>query len=241
MTSEQAPDRGKIEEGSSASTDIPYRHNRRDFLRMVGIGAGSLAFGGWLIRRVDAQGRPTYSMIVVDFNKCTGCRTCETICAQNNHRINIDGQELWGLGNPALSNVRVAYFNPPVDIPNRCVMCEDAPCIAACPVEPHPESGHRALYRDEKTQAIKNDPERCIACGSCASACREKRVGAILLDSDSGKPTGICNLCEGDPVCVKYCPYGALTHIKGGLKGQHYALPPEEIARQLTALWYQQR
>lgn len=222
----------------SSSTQKTSDVTRRDFLKVLGAGAGSLAFGGWLIRTVDAQDRPVYSMIVVDFNKCTGCRTCETTCAQHNFPVTVAGEEMWGLGNPAKSNVRVIYFNPPVDVPNRCVMCEDAPCVESCPVDPDSTNGRKALYRDEKTLAVKNDPVRCIGCGTCADTCKENRVGAILMDKDTGKPTGICNLCEGNPTCVKQCPFGALTHIKRGLKGQHYALPPEEVAQQLMSLWY---
>jgi len=213
--------------------------SRRDFLRTAGVGsAGLITFGGWLVKSVSAQERPAYSLIVVDFNKCTGCRTCEAVCSQANEKVKLDGEELLGLGNPRFSNVRVYSFNPPVEIPNRCVMCGDAPCIEACPVPPDPVTGRKALYRDEKTLAIKNDPERCVACGSCAEVCLDKRVGAIILDPVTSKPGGICNLCEGDPACVKYCPFEALTHVSGGLDGRHYALPPEKVAQELISLWY---
>ena len=212
---------------------------RREFIKTLGIGSGSLfAIGGWLIQNADAQENVTYSLVVVDFNKCTGCRTCEAVCSQVNNKVIIDGEELLGLGNPHLSNVRVHYFNPPVDIPNRCVMCNDAPCIEACPVDPDPDTGRKALYRDEKTMSVKSDPDRCIGCGSCAQTCTEKRTGAILLNPESNKPEGICNLCEGDPACVKYCPFGALTHVKGSMDGREYAQSPEKVAEELISLWY---
>jgi len=213
--------------------------SRREFLHVIGVGSGALiSFGGWLAKTVNAQGKAEYGLIVVDFNKCTGCRTCEAVCSQANMKVNINGEELRGLGNPHFSNIRVMYFNPPVDIPNRCLQCNDAPCIEACPVPPDPNTGRKALYRDEKTLAIMTDYDRCIGCGSCAQACTEKRVGAIIMDPDTSKPGGICNLCDGDPACVKYCPFGALTYVKGGLDGRHYALPPEKIAQQLTTMWY---
>ena len=212
---------------------------RREFIKTLGIGSGSLfAIGGWLIENADAQENVTYSLVVVDFTKCTGCRTCEAVCSQVNNKVNIDGEELNGLGNPHSSNIRVHYFNPPVDIPNRCVMCNDAPCVEACPVDPDPDTGKKALYRDEKTRAIKTDTDRCIGCGSCAQACSEKRVGAIILNPDTGKPAGICNLCEGDPACVKECPFGALTHVQGGVDGRYYGISPEKAAEKLISLWY---
>ena len=213
--------------------------SRREFLQTIGVGSGGLiTFGVWLVKTVDAQEKVTYGLIVVDFNKCTGCRTCEAVCSQVNNKVTINGEELPGLGNPHFSNVRVMYFNPPVDIPNRCVQCSDAPCIEACPVPPDPKTGRKALYRDEKTLAIKTDHDRCIGCGSCARACAEGRVGAIIMNPDTNKPEGICNLCEGDPACVKYCPFGALSYIEGGLDGRHYAFSPEKIAEQLATLWY---
>ena len=213
--------------------------SRRNFLKTMSVlTGGGISFGGWLVRSVDAQQRVSYGLVVVDFNKCTGCRTCEAVCSQVNRKVTIDGEELLGLGNPHYTNVRVMYFNPPVDIPNRCVQCNDAPCIEACPVTPDATTGRKALYRDEKTQAVKNDPERCIGCGACARTCKELRVGAIILNPDTNKPEGICNLCEGDPACVKYCPNSALTYVQGGLDGRHYASSPEKIAEQLTTLWY---
>ena len=213
--------------------------SRREFLKTLGAGSGGLiAFGGWLVKSADAQEKAEYGLIVVDFNKCTGCRTCEAVCSQVNNKVKVDGEELSGLGNPHLSKVQVYYFNPPVDIPNRCLQCKDAPCIEVCPVNPDPATGRKALYRDEKTLAVKTDLDRCIGCGACARTCSEKRVGAIILNPDTKKPEGICNLCEGDPACVRYCPFGALTYVKGGVDGSHYGLSPEKVAKQLTTLWY---
>jgi Fe-S-cluster-containing hydrogenase component 2 len=221
--------------GSAETINMP----RREFIKTLGTGTGSLlAFGGWLIQDADAQDNVTYSLIVVDFNKCTGCRTCEAVCSQENNKVTVDGEELSGLGNPHLSNVRVHYFNPPVDIPNRCVMCNDAPCVEACPVAPAPDTGNKALYRDEKTMSVKCDPDRCTGCGSCARVCTEKRTGAIVLNPETNMPEGICNLCEGDPACVKYCPFGALTHVKDGMDGREYARSPEKVAGELMTLWY---
>lgn len=220
----------------------PAVPSRRDFLRDAVLGGGGLLIGGrFLVRQVWAQteGEKTvYSMVVVDFNKCAGCRTCETACSSFNHKAVIDGKELPGLGNPFLSNIRVHPFNPDVDVPVMCVMCEDAPCIAACPVEPDAKTGRRALYRDGKLPVLHNDLERCIGCGSCAKACRTKRVGTIVPNPKSNKPERMCTLCGGDPQCVKNCPYGALSHVVEGANGRHYGIAPEAAAAALAKLWY---
>jgi len=219
----------------------PILQNRRSFIKTITIGGAALTVGAIFPTSLTAQssggGKPQRSMILVDFDKCTGCRTCETVCAQFNQQKVINGEALWGLGNPYFANIRVYPFNPDADVPIVCLMCKDNPCIEACPVEPD-EQGHKALYRDTKTLAIRNNKKRCIACGSCAEACREKRVGAIIPNKETNHPERMCNLCNGDPQCVKYCPYGALTHVKGGLDGRHYAVPAEKIAEELIHRWY---
>ncbi len=214
--------------------------SRREFLKKTAVGGSAIVLGTLFVKETFAQRseRPTYSMILVDYNKCTGCRTCETVCSAFNHKVKIGEEELPGLGNPCYSNIRVYSFNPDVDIPVTCLMCRDNPCIESCPVEPDPSTGRKALYRDEKTRAIKNDLERCIGCGSCAEACKTKRIGAIIPNPQTGKPERICNLCNGDPQCVKYCPYEALRHVVGRIDGRHFGFSIEQIAERLTRLWY---
>ncbi|MFH1490636.1 MAG: 4Fe-4S dicluster domain-containing protein [Pseudomonadota bacterium] len=214
--------------------------DRREFIRTAALGAA--AFGLLRLSPIaEAADTPLrrvrYGMILVDFNRCTGCRTCEAICAQHNHKVSVNGRELPGLGNPALARIRVYPFNPDVDVPIVCVMCGDAPCIAACPVEPDAQ-GRRALFRDPKTLAIRNDPERCLACGACGEACRDERVGTIRSNRETDRPEGMCTLCDGDPQCVKHCPYDALSYVLGGLDGRHYGIPAEKIAEGLMRRWY---
>ena len=212
--------------------------DRRSFLKTMVIGGVAVTVGGLLIEKLGAQTEPQYSMILVDFNACTGCRTCETVCSAYNHKTVVDGEVMNGLGNPYLANIRVYPFNPDADVPVVCVMCRDNPCIEACPVAPD-EEGRRALYRDPKTLAITCDEERCVACGSCAEACRTERVAAILPNPQTNRPERMCTLCGGDPQCVKYCPYGALSHIVGGwIDGSHYGVRAEQIAEELIQRWY---
>lgn len=216
--------------------------NRRDFMKRMLIGGGGVIllgkFGILHLSSVQAEKAITYRMITVDLEKCTGCRTCETVCSAYNHRVKVKGEWLNGLGNPHLTNIRIHGFNPDVDVPAVCAMCPDNPCIQACPVEPHPETGRKALYRDEKTNAIKNDLKRCIACGNCAQACREQRVGVIYPNPQTNKPERMCTLCDGDPQCVKYCPFEALSYVEIDLGDEFYGKSPESIAEELTRRWY---
>ena len=215
---------------------------RRDFMKRVAVGGGGAVLLGKLgllhLSSVQAEQVVTFRMIAVDLKKCTGCRTCETVCSAYNHKVEVEGELLNGLGNPLLTNIRVHGFNPDVDVPAVCAMCPDNPCIQACPVEPHSETGRRALYRDEKTNTIKNDLERCIACGNCAEACRNQRVGVIYPNPETNKPERMCTLCGGDPQCVKYCPFEALTYVELDLGHEFYGKSPQFIAEELTRRWY---
>lgn len=211
------------------------RPDRRLFVKTVVIGGLT-----WTGLGLAASGqKPRFGRILADYGKCTGCRTCETVCAQVNQKTEVEGTELWGLGNPNLSCIRVYHFNPDVDVPSVCLMCEDNPCIEACPVDPDGQ-GRRALFRNPKTGAVQCDTERCLACGHCAKACRKERVGAIVPDPKSGHPQRLCTLCDGDPQCVKYCPFGTLEYQTGPLDDTSRAKAAEKIAQGLTLDWYGQ-
>jgi Fe-S-cluster-containing hydrogenase component 2 len=211
--------------------------SRRKFMKAA-FGSGAMVmldqFG--LFRLAQAkEGEKSLTMIVVDYAKCTGCRTCETACSAYNHQQTVNGEILNGLGNPDLANIRVYGYNPDVDVPAVCAMCPDSPCIEACPVDPDPKTGWKALYREEKNLTIKNDTKRCIACGECAEACR---VGVIRPNAETDIPERMCTLCDGDPQCVKYCPFGALSQVKVDTGKKYYAMRPEKIAEQLMNEWY---
>jgi carbon-monoxide dehydrogenase iron sulfur subunit len=225
------PSRGHSPQSRSGLT-------RRKFIQGVAAGSGGLVLGkGWGLFAVAraAPGEAELTMILVDYEKCTGCRTCETVCSASNHRVAVDGELLEGTGNPHLSNIKVYPYNPDADVPAVCAMCPDNPCIEACPVEPDPATGRRALYRDPETLAITNDLERCIGCRSCAEACR---VGVIEPNPETGKPERMCTLCGGDPQCVKACPFGALSQVTVDTGGEFYGLRPEQVAEKLIRDWY---
>lgn len=225
---------------TAAELNHPVLHNRRSFIKQISVAGAAITIGGFLFQgpKLFGQDKPApYNMILVDFNKCTGCRTCETACSANNNKIKVGEELLDGLGNPSLSNIRVYNYNPNVDVPITCVMCTDNPCIEACPVEPDKE-GNKALYRDKQLNTIKNNSERCIGCGSCADACRTKRTGAIIPNKTTNKPEHMCTLCGGDPSCVKKCPYGAIMYMTDFDINRKYALHPDIIAERLIKKIY---
>ena len=82
-----------------------------------------------------------------------------------------------------------------------CRQCADPPCEAVCP--------QRAISRCSETGAMVVDTDRCIGCRSCVIACP---IGGISMNMAAGKIIK-CDLCDGDPECVKYCAYGAIEYL----------------------------
>jgi len=164
--------------------------------------------------------------LVVDYQRCTGCRTCEAACAGAN--VPGHGPEPDGLAPPARSNVQVHGYVPEVQVPTACSLCEDAPCVAACPIPE--QDGRKALYRREDGVVV-SDPARCVRCGSCARACEAERRGVIRMTATG--PEGFCVLCGA---CVAACPYRALSIEPGD--HEFRGVPPDRIAAELTLRWY---
>lgn len=214
--------------------------SRRNFIRNIAWGSGGIALSGSLgFVSAPMMVGDSVKAIVVDYNKCAGCRTCETVCSASNHKISLQGKEIPGQGNPSLSNIRVWRYHPPADVPVTCFLCKDAPCIKACPVSPHSETGRRALYKDEKLGTIKNDYDRCIGCSRCADACKNESGGVIFPDEE-GSPQGMCTLCEGNPQCIQWCPFEALSYLEITDDMLYRGTSPNKIAWSLFGEFYDQ-
>ena len=60
-----------------------------------------------------------------------------------------------------------------------------------------------------KNGAILIDAEKCSGCALCVPSCP---IGMIRIDPVTNVAIK-CNLCDGDPECVKRCPENALAFI----------------------------
>ena len=133
--------------------------------------------------------------LIVNYDKCTGCRICETACSVRH-----------GFGaNPEKAMVHIVKLEGEADvvsIPVKCMRCEDAPCEAICPVG--------AISTHATTGAREIDKDKCIGCSACVYVCP---FGAAILDRSVGNAL-ICDLCDGDPLCAKLCPFGAIQYIR---------------------------
>ncbi len=129
-------------------------------------------------------------MIQVDLSRCTGCRRCEAACAFfHTGRIN-----------PELSRLKVVHlYESGVDGPVVCQQCKERYCMV-CPED--------ALSRGDHGEVVCS-PTVCTLCGACEKACP---IGAVTQFQGF---VYICDLCGGDPKCVKACTEGVLR-FEGG-------------------------
>ena len=138
-------------------------------------------------------------VIRIKEENCTGCRLCELACssikvnefAPKQSRIKVIKNDLEGWARPSI-----------------CVQCEEAMCLAVCPV---------GAIRRAKTKGgdhvIVVEPDACIGCYRCVVACP---FGAI--EFQKGQRAAKCDLCDGDPQCVRFCFYECLEFVKLGKK-----------------------
>jgi carbon-monoxide dehydrogenase iron sulfur subunit len=130
--------------------------------------------------------------ISVDPSKCTGCGICEYACTLEK------GESIW---NPIRSRIRVVRMTPMFNFALACRFCEDAKCVTACP--------EKALVQSDKTGILMVKDKKCKGCDWCIQACPH---GGITLHPDTGLAIA-CDLCEGEPKCVEFCPEEALELV----------------------------
>lgn len=128
-------------------------------------------------------------ILIVNPEKCDGCGECVPAC-QGAH-VSTSGSSV-----PCLRIV--SFPDERVWLPLACQHCEEPSCALTCPTG--------ALTRDRNMPAVLLDHDRCVGCGMCLVSCP---FGAIRLNVDTHKAAK-CDLCEGDPACVKVCQTGAL-------------------------------
>ncbi|WFS62641.1 4Fe-4S dicluster domain-containing protein [Pseudodesulfovibrio thermohalotolerans] len=141
----------------------------------------------------------TRSWLITDPTTCVGCRTCEIVCSLGHDDI----------CQPALSRIHTTY-DPQHKLvklavmPDVCRQCNMADCYLACEYD--------ALTLDPKTGARVIDPAKCQGCGECFAACPYD----MIVENKEKSIFSKCDLCGGDPMCVKYCPADALKFIELG-------------------------
>jgi Fe-S-cluster-containing dehydrogenase component len=129
--------------------------------------------------------------LIIDAERCTACRACELACSFTKE----------GAFAPHLSRIRVVRFmDQGLNVPIVCVNCTRPACVEVCPTG--------AVVVDRCVPVVRINEEECIGCEECIKACP---FGAADFNDEKGVAF-MCDLCDGEPVCVTHCMYGALRY-----------------------------
>jgi Fe-S-cluster-containing hydrogenase component 2 len=83
-----------------------------------------------------------------------------------------------------------------------CQQCQDAPCLNICPV--------KAISKDDSMGRVTVDYDVCIGCRSCVAICPFGAMNYNVIDKRVFK----CDLCDGDPQCVRFCDVKAVDLVE---------------------------
>jgi anaerobic carbon-monoxide dehydrogenase iron sulfur subunit len=127
-------------------------------------------------------------------NQCTECNVCEVACSL------VHSPD--GTINPQYARLRIDHAPDkpskvnPLGIGFVAEICHHCgnppPCAEVCPTD--------AFYYDPATMAAVIDQDNCIQCMECVPGCPFD----VVFVAPSGELLK-CDLCGGDPVCVKAC------------------------------------
>jgi phenylglyoxylate dehydrogenase beta subunit len=134
-----------------------------------------------------------YDTLRIEEGRCpTGCRACREECAAARRKR---GAEEAGIKELHLEEIgaHTAYT---------CNQCSEPACLDVCPtgaVRKAPEDG-----------IVRIDSKKCLGCGLCHLACPYGGVDFHAGATVASK----CDLCDGDPQCIKACPASAISFLK---------------------------
>ena len=132
-------------------------------------------------------------MLMIYPDRCTGCQNCVLSCSFHHDsefrpytsRIHVHNWEIEGFSMPTV-----------------CQQCEDAPCVAVCPTA--------AMHDDPAGSRVAWDETKCIGCRMCTMSCP---FGAVVYETQKRRIVK-CDLCDGAPECVTYCPTSAIEFVE---------------------------
>ncbi|MDD1727505.1 MAG: 4Fe-4S dicluster domain-containing protein [Methanospirillum sp.] len=134
---------------------------------------------------------PGTQVILHNPDRCTGCRQCMTACSFKNFlTYNYDLSLCRVITGPKGEFIRV-----------HCHHCADPMCMAACPTQ--------AIHKDPVTGVVSVDKIQCIGCKACTWACPL----SIPQMQRGLKAMTKCDLCGGDPSCIKVCSAKAIQLV----------------------------
>jgi carbon-monoxide dehydrogenase iron sulfur subunit len=145
-------------------------------------------------------------ILVYDPVLCSGCMRCMTTCSTyNNGATSLSRARLQIVRHEGHALTRIDEEDDLIFEALGCRQCDKPYCMYFCPV--------RAITKNKDTGAMTINYDKCIGCRMCMVGCP---FGAIVYDSERRRIIK-CELCDGDPQCVKFCPTEALKYLPKGL------------------------
>jgi len=121
---------------------------------------------------------------------CNGCNDCMTACA----RAKAQSEDF------VLSRIQIVPSEGGYELA-MCRQCGDPECVQNCPAA--------ALSKNESSGVVEWDGSKCVDCLLCTLGCA---YGGIAYAAPAGHVVK-CDMCGGDPACVRACASGALKHL----------------------------
>lgn len=140
--------------------------------------------------------------ILVRYERCLGCRSCELACAVAHSQSGTLAGALQEAKRPQ-KRVFVEQAGR-FQVPVACRHCRNPRCVEVCATG--------ALRRTPEGLVLNTgSSQTCIGCWTCIAVCP---YGAIRADYDAGVIVKCDRTCldeEGLPACVQACPTKALV------------------------------
>jgi len=130
-----------------------------------------------------------YQTISFDSKKCNGCNKCVEACAI----VKSNSSDLVHSRIQILKDDQTGEYKTIL-----CRQCADPQCVKTCPA--------KALSKNEETGVVEWDSTKCVGCLLCTLACPYAGISFNIKTNEVMK----CDLCGGDPECVKACEPRAL-------------------------------